>query len=230
MNNVERYHNRHEGESAVIVCNGPSLNKMDLSFLKKNVCFGLNKIYLGFSQFHFYPKYYVAVNEKVLRQSENNIKQLASVKFLSNRCPELFSDNALTSVLRTDNPRTRFCKDISEGLEEGWTVTFAALQIAFYLGFSKVFIIGMDHDFQYQGEPNQESTMTGNDPNHFHKDYFADGVKWDNPDLVKSEESYRLAKVIYEEHGRQIVDATLDGKCQVFEKMHYKQAFGADID
>jgi len=223
---VKYLKNRHLGERVIIICNGPSLNNMDLSFLKNNICIGLNKIYLGFKKFEFYPKYFVSVNEKVLRQSKDEIKKLSCVKFLSNRCQDIFENNALTHIINTDTPPERFCKDISCGLEEGWTVTFAALQVAYYLGFEEVILIGMDHNFDFQGKPNAESKMKGDDPNHFHSGYFANGVKWDNPDLKKSEESYYIAKNIYELDGRRIIDATINGKCNVFEKVDYKNIFG----
>ena len=169
---LEIYKNRHLGERCVIVCNGPSLNKMDLSFLKNEICFGLNKIYLGFKKFHFYPKYYVAVNQKVLLQSVTEIKALTSVKFLSARCGDLFQQNSLTHIVDTSNPPARFCQDITNGLEEGGTVTYAALQVAFYLGLKDVIIIGMDHRFDYSGKPNQSSFLEGPDKNHFCSSYF----------------------------------------------------------
>jgi len=219
---IRNLKNRHAGERCVLICNGPSLNKTDFSLLDKETCIGLNKIFLGFKKFNFYPKYLVAVNEKVLRQSEPQIKKLTCVKFLSNRCTELFEPNALTHILNTKNPYDRFCKDIEQGIEEGWTVTYAALQVAYYLGFKKVVIVGMDHRFEYQGEPNEGRILHGDDPNHFSKDYFGGGQEWDNPDLVNSEESYRIAKRIYEDDGREIIDATVDGACSVFRKMDLK--------
>lgn len=219
------YKDRHLFSRCVIICNGPSLNNMDLSFLKKEICFGLNKIYLGFKKYNFYPRYYVAVNEKVLRQSESEIKKLTSVKFLSNRCPDLFFNDSLTNVINTISPPSRFSKDIALGIEEGWTVTYAALQVAYYMGFSEVYIIGMDHRFDFSGEPNEEKLLVGKDPNHFSDEYFSD-QKWDNPDLLKSEESYRVAKSIYEEDGRKIYDATINGSCEVFEKFNYLDLIG----
>ena len=120
---IELYEKRHMGQRCIIICNGPSLNKTNFSLIRKETCIGMNKIFLGFSRFGIYPKYFVAVNETVLRQSAQEIKGMTSVKFLSNRCPDLFSNNALTHVLDTRNPSVRFCKDISQGLEEGWTVT-----------------------------------------------------------------------------------------------------------
>lgn len=218
------YKNRHVGQRCVIVCNGPSLNDMDLSFLKNEIVIGLNKIYLGFQRFNFYPKYYVAVNKKVLEQSVSQIKGLNCVKFLSNRCSEYFCDDALTNIIDTSSFNKNFSLDLKEGIQEGYTVTYAALQIAFYLGFSQVVIIGMDHRFKYQGEPNEEKFHAGNDVNHFAPGYFK-GQKWDNPDLVNSEKFYSIAKRVYEEHGRVIIDATLNGACQVFKKDSYRNIF-----
>ncbi len=215
---------RHKGERVVIVCNGPSLNKMDLSFLKNEYVIGLNKIYLGFKKYKFYPKYYVAVNEKVLRQSHQEINQLTCIKFLSNRANELFSEGALTHIIDTSSPKERFSKDLSKGLEEGWTVTYAALQVAYYLGFTEIVIVGMDHRFLFQGKPNEAKFLEGEDKNHFCSTYFSN-KEWDNPDLENSEKSYQIAKEIFDGDNRKIFDATVDGACNVFEKIDYKLVF-----
>jgi hypothetical protein len=220
--------NRHAGERAVLVCNGPSLSSMDLGFLKHELVIGLNKIYLGIHRFHFYPKYFVAVNKKVLQQSRDEIKQLTCIKFLSNHCNDLFSDDALTHIINTHNPQSYFCTDITKAVHEGWTVTFAALQIAYYLGFDEVIIIGMDHRYEFFGQPNEEQLITGPDLNHFCDSYFGHGQTWDNPDLAHSEKSYRIARDTYQKNGKKIIDATLDGACDIFTKADYRKVFGLD--
>lgn len=219
-------YNRHKDERCILICNGPSLNETNFSLMRSEVCIGLNKIYLGLKKFGIYPKYYVAVNQHVLRQSEEEIKKLSCVKFLSNRCKDVFFDNSLTHIVDTERPYSRFCKDVSVGLHEGGTVTYAALQIAYYLGFKQVVIVGMDHRFEYRGEPNQTMIMQGDDPNHFSSEYFGGGQLWDNPDLVTSEDSYRLARKIYENDGREIIDATVNGGCEVFRKVALEKVLG----
>jgi len=219
---------RHAGERAVLVCNGPSLSKMDMGFLKSETVIGLNKIYLGLRRFRFYPKYYVAINKKVLQQSEDEIKKLTCIKFLSNHCDDLYDDDALTHIIDTHHPRSYFCSDITEGVHEGWTVTFAALQIAYYLGFGEVVIIGMDHRYEYTGQPNESQLLAGPDLNHFCETYFGHGQTWDNPDLTRSEKSYREADEAYRRDGRRIIDATLDGACEVFTKADYRSVFNLD--
>jgi hypothetical protein len=215
-------HNRHVGERCILVANGPSLNKMDLSFLRGEIVLGMNKIFLGFRKFGFYPRYYVAVNAKVLEQSRNEITRLNCVKFIGSRADDLLPEDALTYRINTARPPHRFCRDIGQGVHEGWTVTYAALQIAHYLGFAEVVIIGMDHRYAYTGGPNETRTLDGPDPNHFSPDYFGNGQAWQNPDLAHSEESYRIARAEYERDGRRIIDATLDGACTIFEKIDYR--------
>lgn len=222
---VLRLKNRHVGERAIIMANGPSLNGMDLSFLRHECVIGLNKIFLGFRRFRFYPQYYVAINRKVLEQSVDSIKALNCNKFISMRGSDLLLEDALTYHLETQNPSARFSRDIARGIHEGWTVTYAALQIAYYLGFREVVIIGMDHRYQYSGQPNESRRLDGADLNHFCPEYFGGGQHWDNPDLERSEESYRIARVEFEKEGRRILDATVGGACDVFEKIDYRQYF-----
>ena len=218
----------HVGERVVIVCNGPSLNRMRLNFLRHEMVIGLNKIFLGFEKYGFYPNYYVAVNRKVIEQSVNKIKSMECVKFISYSSSDLIPEDGLTYHIQTRKPPARFSHNISQGIHEGWTVTYVALQIAYYLGFEKVVIIGMDHRYEYTGAPNEARQLDGSDPNHFSPDYFG-GQTWNNPDLIRSEESYRIARSEFEKDGRRIIDATLDGACEVFEKADYREVFGLSV-
>ncbi len=214
----------------MLVANGPSLNKMELGFLKREYVIGLNKIYMGFNKFGFYPRYYIAVNAKVIAQSTQEIRKMNCVKFISNYgAADTVPEDGLTYHINTVNPYARFCKDISQGVHEGWTVTYAALQIAYFLGFKEVILIGLDHRFHYAGKPNEAKIMEGSDPNHFCGNYFGHGQQWDNPDLTNSEASYRIARDEYKKDGRRIIDATVDGACTIFEKADYHKLFNLGV-
>jgi hypothetical protein len=196
---------------------------MDLSPLKQETVIGLNKIHLGLNRFGFYPRYLVAVNDKVIEQSAKEMMKLNCVKFVSQRSASKVPESALTYHINTNFPSSRFCKDISQGVHEGWTVSYAAMQIAYHLGFEELIIIGMDHRYTFSGNPNQASILDGADPNHFDESYFGYGKSWDNPDLARSEESYRIARSVYEANGRRILDATVNGACSIFEKVNFKE-------
>ena len=200
---------------------------MDLSFLKREYTFGLNKIFLGVSQFGFYPRYYVAVNLKVIEQASLAIASMPCVKFIGSAGHPIIRENALTHHINTVGMGDRFSTDIARGAHEGWTVTHVALQIAYYMGFTQVVIIGLDHAFEQDGVANERVVRVGPDVNHFHPKYFADGQEWDNPDLPESEISFAVAHDVFRRGGREIVDASLDGHCTIFPKKHYREIFGA---
>jgi len=203
------YRDIHEGETCLIIGNGPSLRDVPLGFLKKYPSFGTNRIYLmdGFT-----PTYYCSVNPLVISQFAEDIAKINAPKFLpASYC---FDDTCLPL---NSSGVVVFSQDASQWIYEGHTVTFVCMQIAYYMGFKNVLLVGVDHSFQYHGAPNQEMVLDGNDPNHFHPDYFK-GKHWNNPDLVRSEHAYKLARAMYEVHGRRIINLTPGTKEQVFEK------------
>jgi FkbM family methyltransferase len=223
-NALANYANIHKGQRCVIIGNGPSLNKMDLSFLENEISFGTNRIYLLFEKWKFRPTYYVSVNPLVIKQSIDQISRIPCPKFLGEAAMNYFHRRQDTFFLK-NLPDWSFSKDPKHGVSEGWTVTYVAMQLAYYMGFSEINLIGVDHRFVTQGAPNKEVVSQGNDPNHFHPDYFGKGTHWHLPDLGRSEKSYRMAKQIFEADGRKIIDATVDGELKIFPKVDYRQIF-----
>ncbi|MBD3393827.1 MAG: DUF115 domain-containing protein [Chitinivibrionales bacterium] len=222
---LEEFEGKHRGERCVIIGNGPSLNRMDLSFLKDEFCFGLNRIYLGFERFGFTPTYLVAVNRFVIEQSAADLTKVPCTKFISfEGVPSVMPADDLIVI----NPRTWedvFSTDPRQGVCIGSTVTYVAMQLAFWMGFDDVVLIGVDHKFATQGTPHAVVESQGSDPNHFDPNYFGKGIKWQLPDLKNSEQMFRIADAYFRAYRNKIVDATLDGACQVFEKAHYKDIF-----
>jgi len=219
-----QFRHKHKGQRCVIIGNGPSLNKMDLSFLENEITFGTNRIFLMFDKWKFRPTYYVSVNPLVIEQSAEEILKIDAPKFLSQNGIPFFDDPGDIHFLRSI-PQWFFSKDPRNGLCEGWTVTYVAMQLAYFMGFDEVILIGVDHHFVTQGDPNKEVVSEGDDPNHFHPDYFGKGARWHLPDLERSEGSYRMAKQAFEEENRRIIDATVDGKLTIFPKVDYREIF-----
>lgn len=222
---LTRFKNLHAGKRIVLLCNGPSLNTLgDLTFLNSEIVIGLNKLHLGLVRFGFYPRYLVAVNDKVIFQEAVALSAMTCVKFISDRSAHLLPADPFTYHIRTHGLDRRFYNDIVEGVREGHTVTYAALQIARYMGASRVVILGMDHRYETSQPPNAEAFLRGPDPNHFNPEYFGDKY-WDAPNLMESERSYTVARAMFEAEGRHIVDATPGGACQIFEKMDWRDIF-----
>ena len=224
IRNIQELHNAYSGERCFILGNGPSLAKTDLSLLRNEKTFGLNRIYLIQSSENFRPTFYVCMNDLVILQSQEEIKAIQALKFINWRYRRLFQNDSNTIFLHeTFSPG--FSTDLSAQIWGGATVTYATMQIAYYMGFHQVILIGVDHRFKSKGIPHQVVTSGDVDSDHFHPGYFAHGTRWQLPDLRTSEYAYRLAKEAYEANGREILDATIHGALQVFPKIAFKSLF-----
>jgi len=216
--------NRYNDCRCVILGNGPSLRKMDLSLLKDEFTFGLNRIYLMFNELGFETTYLIAVNRTVLDQFSNEILNTDALKLLSwlykgSNIPDI--KTAFISV----KPWKGIDGDILNGYSSNsGTVTTVAIETAFFMGFSEIILIGVDHSYVEKGTPGLTVISKDSDPNHFDPNYFGKGIIWQLPDLIASENAYRKAKDLFENQDRSIIDATREGKLQVFVKDDFEGA------
>ena len=183
----------------------------------------MNRAYLLFSQWGFAPSYFVCINGLVLEQFHEDIVQLPMPKFLNFTHRKLFDishcDGTLIFLKLALAINDGFSADITKQIYSGGTVTYASLQLAYYMGFKEVVLIGLDHSFVEKGKANKIVVRTEDkDESHCHPNYFPKGIKWGLPDLYRSEIAYSLAKETFEADGRRIIDATVDGQCNVFPK------------
>jgi hypothetical protein len=219
----------HRGERCFIIGNGPSLRQTDLTKLRNEFTFGLNRIYLLFPELGFSTTYLVSTNDLVIEQCRDEMLALPIPKFLTWRSRKFFADSPssiqLPTFLYTTYTGPRFARRAAGRLWEGATVTFVALQLAYHMGFSQVNLIGVDHNFVTKGDANKTVTSDGDDPNHFAPNYFGKGFRWQLPDLETSERAYRMAKAAYAADRREVRDATVGGKLTVFPKVNYLSLF-----
>lgn len=223
---LQSYHNRHRGQRCFVIGNGPSLRKMDLSLLEDEFTFGLNRIYILFPELGFPTTYLASVNELVIEQCADELKALEIPKFITWRARRWMADDPRSVFIDSDYTQPEdFAEQATGRIYEGCTVTYVALQLAFHMGFEQAILIGVDHHFTTKGDPNVTVVSEGEDPNHFHPDYFGKGFRWQLPDYEGSERAYRLARQVYERHGRQVLDATIGGKLTIFPKVDYYSLF-----
>jgi hypothetical protein len=216
-------------QRAFIVGNGPSLRQTDLSFLRDEFTFGLNRIYLAFPSMGFPTSCLVSVNDLVVEQCAQEMQSLGIPRFFSWRSRRFVQGGVegseFPTFLYTTYESPGFSQDARGRLWEGATVTYVALQLAFHMGFQQVILIGVDHRFSTQGQANKTVVSDGADPNHFSPGYFGRGFRWQLPDLETSELAYTMAREAYRRAGREVIDATIDGQLTVFPKAEYRALF-----
>ena len=142
----KRLQDKHKGETGLVIGNGPSLNQIPLDFLRKYPTFGTNKIFLldGFQ-----PTYYCAVNPLVIEQVGNTICDIDyEAKFIT----AWYTQHLVTDGLPLNGSQyPSFSRTPHEWIYEGHTVTYVCLQLAFFMGFETVLLVGCDHRFARAG-------------------------------------------------------------------------------
>lgn len=239
---LEALKNRHRGARCFIIGNGPSLNRIDLGQLRNELTFGVNGIFYKTRETGFRPSYYVVEDEHVLFDNLETINHFdCDQKFFPDVYVRCVPHDANTVCLPTDFGFYRaghpgfaepgFSQDCSEIIYAGQTVTYLCLQLAFHMGFSEVYLVGMDF---YYTVPSSTRIVgcdyfsREDDPNHFHKDYFGKGKRWHDPRLDRVEIAYRKAKEEYERHGRKIMNATVGGRLEIFPRVDFSALFPQD--
>lgn len=233
--NLKKFKNKHAGERCFIIGNGPSLNKLDLSKIKNEYTFGVNAIYTNYEKMGFYPTYYVVEDIFVAedRCSEiNNYNE--SIKFFGDYLkyclsPDEKSINMNVIYNYTDYHNfPRFSKNVARKIYVGGTVTYLCIQLAYYMGFKEVYLIGIDHNYIIPKEAKVEGydiLSVSDDPNHFNKDYFGKGKRWHDPMLDRMEKAYKKARIYFEKNSRTINNATAGGKLEIFDRIDYNELF-----
>lgn len=227
--------NKYKGRRCFIIGNGPSLNKIDLTKLKNEFTFGVNAIYTNYENMGFFPTFYVVEDIFVAEDRKDEINQLRGpIKFFGNYLRYCFSVgedvNWLNVRFRYDE-YDNFPHFSTNALRQVWTggtVSYISLQLAYYMGFEKVYMIGFDHEYKIPDKvkiEGNEILSLDDDVNHFNKDYFGKGKRWHDPMVDRMEKSYKKARLFFENDNRKIFNATAGGKLEVFERVNYESLF-----
>ncbi len=224
---LRKLHNKHKGERCFIIANGPSLKKTNLSLLKDEYTIGMNRIYLLKEKMGFLPTYLAVADIEIqLNQFHDEYDSIDIPKFFPWKLRRKFrnSENVFFFIMKY---KTDFSPVFTKFIGAGKSVTVVCFQLAYYLGFSEVILIGKDHSYTHEqkGVPGTRIRSSGKESNHFISGYYKKGMKWTIPNYLEEEIAYRHAKKAYEKYGRKIFDATIDGKLNVFEKVNYYELF-----
>jgi len=232
--------NKFTGKRVFILGNGPSLNLLDLSKLKDEYSFAVNGIFYKTREMGYKPTFYVVEDRHVM---QDNIKDInlyeCDYKFfpslykrkVTNKKNVYFFNMDVGFYIEKSQyfEAPRFSDNCAKVVYCGQSVTMINLQLAYHLGFSEVYLIGMDFNYVI---PDTVKNIKGaviesteDDPNHFHPDYFGKGKKWHDPKLHNVLKSYQLIKKYFEADGRKIYNATAGGKLEEFERVNYNSLF-----
>lgn len=233
---LKQLYNCHQGQRCFIVANGPSLRAEDLDLLweRNEITFGMNRIYKIFSQTDWRPTYYACEDEKIALEHQPEISAIpAKIKFIPAELKWYYGiiiENALYFHFNCDkNTSYPFCfsTNINKQIDGRGTVTFTCMQLAAYMGFSEIYLLGVDHNYQKTIDINGNVVV---DPNA--KDYFCEGYDSDIKDVVvhdmgNNTRAYMDAKKYCDSTSGKVTiyNATRGGKLEVFQRVDFASLF-----
>lgn len=153
----------HHGEKCFIVATGPSLRMEDLQLIKNEFSFGMNSSILAFDKTEWRPSLYgiqdeyvyEALRTEIEKQSKLDLKNRIIVgdnikkKFDVPADWRVFHLHYLDHKMYHKNGygTFEFFEDCYAAVNDGYSITLSLLQIACYMGFSEIYLLGCDCNY-----------------------------------------------------------------------------------
>lgn len=233
---MQKLKNQYEGERCFIIGNGPSLIAEDLNRLRNEYTFAANKIYKIFPQTKWRPTFYCVQDENMLREMDTNeiikLTEQCKASFIRMHSYHIVKGRINTcgnivfvpiSGVQSKKRNARFWNR-GNVIYDGNTVTYMSMQMAAYMGFKEIFLIGVDHNFPYHWT--NEGKLEVNDLSV--ASHFYDGAEnnigkeaWKRRSTLVHETTaaYQAAEECSRGKGFRIYNATRGGKLEVFERV-----------
>lgn len=234
---IRAFQNMHLKEKCFIIGNGPSLSIRDLEVINrlKIKTFASNMIFKCYDELQWRPNFYFCTDDNFIRDV---LVESDMLEYASQNCQYMFSRvNGLLSkavdkipnlmLFRSVYPNSgqsfAFSADCSEKVFVGYTVTYAMIQMAAYMGFEEIYLLGMDQNFSLDIDENGNVVERKEIKNHSQilGDYPMRGIA----NTALTNRAYMTAREYADSHGIKIYNATRGGKLEVFERVDFDKMF-----
>lgn len=222
--------NIHLNETCFIIGNGPSLLSDDLDLINKNniSTFAFNRIYFMFDKTEWRPTYYISQDEKTLKNCTKEVNQMdLPYKFIPLNLHYYYDiaiDNAI--YFKSVNPKGAYpvlSDDVSVYVESSNTVAVTAAQFAAYMGFKKIYLIGVDHNFSTYQNDKGEIIQDNSAKDYFTDEYNKDKAELYVPNIDASTRAFISMKKFCDEKAIEVYNATRGGKLEVFPRVDFDE-------
>lgn len=218
----------HKGKRCFVIGNGPSLTPEDLSKLKDEYTFAANRIFYMFGKTDWRPTYYCAQDSVVIDDIISDLPKVAEVcqkMFLISDCYKQASEelksnpNVLFFIAKyvSAHKERLFSDEVEKYVSGGGSVTYAAIQLAAYMGFSEIYLIGVDHS--YAATSFKDNKVSASDVSASYFDGMPSNIKMTKPNPDNATVSFMKAKEHCDAIGVKIMNATRGGKLEVFPRV-----------
>ena len=212
----------HTGKRCFIIGNGPSLRNEDLRKLNEynEYTFACNSLIKLFNEIPFYPTYYFAQDNKIILDNKQEITDLHSVtRFIKAHYAKRYhiKGGIYYSMLFPKNP-IGFSTNLPRTVYSGQTVTYSMIQFAAYMGFTEIYLLGVDCNYS-----TGNSVITAD--SYFDKRLFNKNRTYAPPEVDTNLLAFERAGEVCEPRGIHIFNATRGGKLEVFPRVDFDKLF-----
>lgn len=231
---LEALRNIYKGKRCFIIGNGPSLTVEDLEALKGEATFAANRIYRLYEETDWRPTFWMCVDPYILKADCDKIEKLPGIRFVSDMAEKegIQASDTLYMIHNhqpyrinkySDKINVPFSEDVSKWFEAGETVTYNAIQLAVYMGFQEIYLLGVDHN--YSQKMDAKGRLQIDKSVH---DYFGNvkTEKFNIQNYPISTKAYYRAREYTQAHGQRIFNATRGGKLEVFPRVCFDALIG----
>lgn len=216
---ITKYKNKHNGQRCVIVATGPSLCACDLDLVEKNkmVSFSVNSVFKIFDQTLWRPTYYVIDDYRAIQKYDDIMQTVSKdAVFIGDtfQKEKNYGRNAYLHHIHYEsylNRLPKFSEDFAQKSYLGYTVVYSCIQLAVYMGFRELYLLGTDCNY-----------VMGSRNNYFWQSKEKDVM---NHELDKIMMGYQSAKKYADGHGIKIWNATRGGNLEVFDRIRLEDVF-----
>lgn len=221
FNHISSLRGIYHGKRCFIIATGPSLTMEDLKKLKNEFTFGVNSLVKVVEEMGYAPTWLGIqdgnVFDKIGKTIENSKVEKIFItdelyKKIENKDEKRYIQYSLYNKRHAchNNLRplsTDFSFDCSKCVYDGYSITYSLLQIAVYMGFTEIYLLGCDCTYDVKGGK-QHFVETG----HIDKNAATTGER-----MIYA---YQIAaKIIEHEHPEvKIYNATRGGMLEVFPR------------
>lgn len=231
---IKELKNKFEGKDCYIIGNGPSLKIKDLEMLRGKYTFAANRIYTLFDKTNWRPTFYTCVDPEAYKlfgpelmnmEAEYVFLDVTAKKYVGNEKKEnlyyIYQYSEFT-LNRWDSTNPFINEDVSKFVSLGMTVTFVAMQLAIYMGFKRIYLLGVDHN--YAKQVSRAGVVTEDKSKATYGEGIIDtGIGIQYTDTTT--EAYEKAQQYCQTHDVKIYNATRGGKLEIFPRVSLEDSF-----
>ena len=197
------------------------------------ITFAFNRIYNIFDETKWRPTFYISQDEKMLGGCVEIVDELdLPVKFIPIQLQWYHGINIHDAIYFNMNWQTLgnpedylFSDNVAREVACASTGMYTAAQFAAYMGFTEIYLIGVDHHFQISQNNQGEIVIDNSVKDYFSEKYNEDKAQLYIPNTEKSTETYVAMKMKCERKGIKVYNATRGGKLEVFPRVQFDELF-----